>query len=49
MLQESRLYLTRAPWLMLAPGGMITLTVLGFNFLAEGLRDALEVRQAGEL
>lgn len=49
MLQESRLYLTRAPWLMLAPGTMVTLAVLGFNFLAEGLRDALEVRQAGEL
>ena len=45
MLQESRMYLTRAPWLMLAPGAAVTLAVLGFNLLAEGLRDSLQVRQ----
>lgn len=44
MLQESRVYFLRAPWLMIAPGLALTLTVLGFNLLAEGLRDILELR-----
>lgn len=48
MLQESRLYMVKAPWLMLAPGAAVTLTVLGFNLLSEGLRDALEIRKAGQ-
>ncbi|KMY67661.1 peptide ABC transporter permease [Desulfocarbo indianensis] len=46
MLQESRMYLVRAPWLMLAPGAAVTLSVLGFNLLAEGLRDAMQVKRA---
>lgn len=45
MLQESRMYLTRAPWLMLAPGAAVTVAVLGFNLLAEGMRDTLQVKQ----
>jgi hypothetical protein len=45
MLQESRIYFLRAPWLMIAPGLALTLTVLGFNLLAEGLRDALDLRR----
>ena len=48
MLQESRMYLTRAPWLMLAPGAAVTMAVLGFNLLAEGMRDTLQVKQARE-
>jgi ABC-type dipeptide/oligopeptide/nickel transport system permease subunit len=32
-------YLRVAPWLSLAPGIMITLTVLGFNLLGDALRD----------
>ncbi len=44
MLQESRIYLLRAPWLMIAPGLALSLTVLGFNLLAEGLRDTLDWR-----
>jgi len=47
MLQESRLYLGKAPWLMLSPGAAVTLTVLGFNLLVEGLRDAFQIREAG--
>lgn len=47
MLQESRLYMVRAPWLLLGPGAAVTLTVLGFNLLAEGLRDAFQVKEAG--
>jgi ABC-type dipeptide/oligopeptide/nickel transport system permease subunit len=35
-------YLRVAPWLSLAPGFVITLTVLGFNLLGDGLRDVLD-------
>ena len=33
-----------APWMILAPGIAITLTVLAFNLLGDGLRDALDPR-----
>lgn len=35
-------YLRVAPWLSLAPGIVITLTVLGFNLLGDALRDVLD-------
>ncbi len=35
-----------APWLVMAPGAAILLAVWGFNMLGEGLRDALDPRQA---
>ena len=35
--------LTSYPW-MLAPGAMIFITVLSFNLLGDGLRDALDPR-----
>jgi ABC-type dipeptide/oligopeptide/nickel transport system permease subunit len=38
-------YLT-APWLVIAPGAAILLAVCGFNLLGEGLRDALDPRDA---
>jgi ABC-type dipeptide/oligopeptide/nickel transport system permease subunit len=38
MLQESRLHLASAPWLMFAPGLAITLAVLACNLVAEGLQ-----------
>ncbi|ADG81836.1 ABC transporter permease [Thermincola potens] len=38
MLYQSRNYLTTAPWLALAPGTAIFITVLGFNLLGDGLR-----------
>jgi len=41
-------YLERVPLFSLAPGAMITLTVLAFNFLGDGLRDALDPRLRGE-
>lgn len=37
-------YLRAAPWLSLAPGFVITLTVLGFNLLGDALRDVLDPR-----
>ncbi len=37
MLQEATVYLPQAPWLMLAPGAAITLTVMALNFIGEAL------------
>lgn len=42
MLQEGQRYYTISPILVVAPGIMIFLSVLGFNLLGEGLRDALD-------
>ena len=36
-------YLTHYPWL-LAPGAAIFITVLAFNFLGDGLRDAADTK-----
>jgi peptide/nickel transport system permease protein len=38
MLNEGRLYLQTAWWVVAFPGAAIMLTVLGLNLLAEGLR-----------
>jgi ABC-type dipeptide/oligopeptide/nickel transport system permease subunit len=40
-------YLRVAPWLSLAPGFVITLTVLGFNLLGDALRDVLDPKLGG--
>jgi peptide/nickel transport system permease protein len=37
--------LTSFPWLLWAPGIAIFLTVMSFNFLGDGLRDALDPRK----
>jgi peptide/nickel transport system permease protein len=45
MLADSVKYLTSgAWWVLLFPGAAIMLTVLGFNLLGDGLRDALDPR-----
>ncbi|MDF1522847.1 MAG: ABC transporter permease [Trueperaceae bacterium] len=44
MLARGRRYLPDATWLMLFPGLAGSLTVLGFNLLGDGLRDALDPR-----
>jgi peptide/nickel transport system permease protein len=44
MLNAGREYLEMAPWLSLAPGAAIFLTTLGFNFLGDAVRDALDPR-----
>ncbi|MFN8525783.1 MAG: ABC transporter permease [Chloroflexota bacterium] len=44
MLAEGRNYLTVAPWIATLPGLAITVTVLGVNFLGDGLRDLLDPR-----
>jgi ABC-type dipeptide/oligopeptide/nickel transport system permease subunit len=40
-------YLRVAPWLSLAPGFVITLTILGFNLLGDALRDVMDPRLGG--
>ena len=44
MLNNAQEYLATAPWLAILPGAAITLAVTGFNFLGDGLRDALDPR-----
>ena len=45
MLQRAQLYVFTAPTLAIYPGLAITLVVLAFNFLGDGLRDALDPRR----
>lgn len=44
MLADSRGYMRQAPWSVMYPGLAIMVTVLGFNLLGDGLRDALDPR-----
>ena len=44
---RNREFFITAPWVMLAPGIALTLTVLGFNFLGDTLRDVLDPRLRG--
>jgi peptide/nickel transport system permease protein len=45
MLNGGRLHLLDAPHLTIFPGAAIALLVLGFNFLGDGLRDALDPKR----
>ena len=47
MLDNAQNYLTSAPWLAILPGTMIALAVTSFNFIGDGLRDALDPRASG--
>jgi peptide/nickel transport system permease protein len=49
MLAQGQDYVAISPRLVLAPAIAILLTVLGFNLIGEGLRDALDPRDAGRL
>ncbi len=42
MISAGRDYLLRAPWISTSAGLFIMVTVLGFNFIGDGLRDALD-------
>jgi peptide/nickel transport system permease protein/oligopeptide transport system permease protein len=42
MVSNGREYLFNAPWVAISPGIAILVTVLAFNFLGDGLRDALD-------
>lgn len=47
MLRTGSQYLEVAPWMAFAPGIAIFLTVLAFNFVGDGLRQALDPRLGG--
>ena len=42
LISQGREFARTAPWLMAFPGVAIMITVLGFNLLGDGLRDALD-------
>ena len=44
MVSRGKDYLDMAPWLAFAPGGAILLAVIGFNFLGDAIRDAMDPR-----
>ncbi len=49
MLNDGRTFFFTAPQLLLYPGVIICLTVMGFNLLGDGLRDALDPTDAARL
>lgn len=44
MLSEGRSFFLQAPWMGIFPGLAIMVSVMGFNFLGDGLRDLLDPR-----
>jgi len=46
MIAQSRLFLSRAPWTIFAPGIALAVVVLAVNLLGDGLRDRLDPRLA---
>jgi peptide/nickel transport system permease protein len=45
MLNTAQRFLTSAPWMAVWPGLAIFLSVLSFNLLGDGLRDALDPKE----
>lgn len=45
MLSEGRSFFRQAPWMAIFPGLGILVTVMAFNFVGDGLRDALDPQQ----
>jgi peptide/nickel transport system permease protein len=46
MLADGRGFMVQAPWMVVFPGLAVMLAVLGFNMLADGLRDWLDPQHA---
>ncbi|MGH6912308.1 MAG: ABC transporter permease [Geminicoccales bacterium] len=46
IMAEGRVYFLLAPWIILAPGLFLAITVLAINLLGDGLRDMLDPRFA---
>lgn len=44
LIASSRVYITRAPWMLIFPGIAISLTVITINIIGDTLRDALDPR-----
>ncbi|MDE0114309.1 MAG: ABC transporter permease [Albidovulum sp.] len=49
MLAEERIYITRAPWLLIFPGALIILTVFSLNLVGDAIRDAIDPRFRGDI
>ena len=49
MIAESREFLTRAPWIGLAPGLCLSLLLVSVNLVGEGLRERLDPQLSGRL
>jgi peptide/nickel transport system permease protein len=49
MLTQVNEYLQSAPVLAIAPGVAIVLSVLGFNLIGDGLREALDPKLRGRV
>ncbi len=49
MINEAQEYIFSAPWASILPGAAILLTVLAFNFVGDGLRDALDPYLKGKM
>lgn len=47
MMADSRNLMEMAPWLMIFPGLVIMISILGFNLLGDALRDILDPRTQG--
>ncbi len=45
MLAAGRVYINLAPWLVTIPGIAISLVVLAFNLLGDGIREAIDPTQ----
>jgi peptide/nickel transport system permease protein len=45
MLSNAQEYFTKAPYLVVYPGVLISITIICINFIGDGLRDALDPRQ----
>lgn len=45
MLADGRSFFRQAPWMAIFPGLAILITVMAFNFVGDGLRDALDPQQ----
>lgn len=44
MLSEERIYVTRAPWLLIFPGALIILSVFSMNLVGDAMRDSIDPR-----
>jgi peptide/nickel transport system permease protein len=44
MISEARAFIEKAPWITLAPGILMCITVIAVNLLGDGLREALDPR-----
>jgi ABC-type dipeptide/oligopeptide/nickel transport system permease subunit len=49
MINEAQQYVFSAPWASILPGVAILFTVLGFNFVGDGLRDAMDPYLKGKM